>query len=80
MAGSDAVILTGLVVAALTGTGGVVTLLLEPVRPTRILGLGMTPSESTFWRVGLVPGFSGDRLGRCVEELVDGEQFAAGAG
>lgn len=29
MAGSDAVILTGLVVAALTGTGGVVTLLLE---------------------------------------------------
>jgi hypothetical protein len=42
MAGSDAVILTGLVVAALTGTGGVVTLLLEPVRPTRILGLGMT--------------------------------------
>jgi len=40
----------------------------------------MTPSESTFWRFGLVPGFSGDRLGRCVEELVDGEQFAAGAG
>jgi hypothetical protein len=37
-------------------------------------------SESTFWRFGLVPGFFGDRLGRCVEELVDGEQFAPGAG
>lgn len=39
----------------------------------------MTPSESTFGRLGLVFGFGG-WLERCVEELVDGDQFAAGAG
>ncbi|WP_263970141.1 MFS transporter [Zafaria cholistanensis] len=41
MAGPDAVVLTGLLVAALTGTGGIVTLLLGGMRPTRALGLGM---------------------------------------
>ena len=41
MAGSDAVVLTGLVVAALTGTGGVTTLLLGSMRPARTLALGM---------------------------------------
>ncbi|MDQ0260793.1 MFS transporter [Sinomonas atrocyanea] len=41
LAGPQAVLLTGLVVAALTGTGGVATLLLGSARPSAVLGLGM---------------------------------------
>lgn len=41
MTGPDAVVLTGLIIAALTGTGGITTLLLGRVRPERVLGLGM---------------------------------------
>ena len=41
MAGPDAVVLTGLLIAALTGTGGITTLLLGVVRPARVLGVGM---------------------------------------
>ncbi|MGT2460601.1 MFS transporter [Sinomonas atrocyanea] len=41
LAGPQAVLLTGLVVAALTGTGGVATLMLGSARPSVVLGLGM---------------------------------------
>lgn len=41
LAGPQAVLLTGLVVAALTGTGGVATLLLGSTRPSAVLVLGM---------------------------------------
>ncbi|GGI01732.1 MFS transporter [Arthrobacter liuii] len=42
MAGTGSALLTGLIVAALTGTGGVATILLGSVRPRRLLGVGMT--------------------------------------
>ena len=41
LAGPHPVVLTGLVVAALTGTGGAVTLMLGSARPTTVLALGM---------------------------------------
>jgi hypothetical protein len=41
MAGQGAVVLTGLIVAALTGTGCVATVLLGRARPQRVLALGM---------------------------------------
>ncbi|MEB2528803.1 MFS transporter [Kocuria rosea] len=41
MVGSEAVVLTGLVVAALTGTGGLATLLLGRMRPGPLLALAM---------------------------------------
>lgn len=41
LTGPQAVVLTGLVVAALTGTGGAVTLMLGSTRPTTVLALGM---------------------------------------
>ncbi|MUN62384.1 MFS transporter [Kocuria sediminis] len=42
MTGADSVVLTGLLVAALTGTGGLTTLLLGSVRASRVLVLGMS--------------------------------------
>lgn len=41
LAGPQALLLTGLVVAALTGTGGVATLLLGSTRPSAVLVVGM---------------------------------------
>lgn len=41
LAGSQTLLLTGLVVAALTGTGGVATLLLGSTRPSAVLVVGM---------------------------------------
>lgn len=41
MTGPESVVLTGLVVAALTGTGGLTTLLLGSAGPARVLVLGM---------------------------------------
>ncbi|KLU08876.1 hypothetical protein ABL57_15285 [Kocuria sp. SM24M-10] len=42
MTGEDSVVLTGLLVAALTGTGGLTTLLLGAVRAARVLVFGMS--------------------------------------
>lgn len=42
LTGADSVVLTGVVVAALTGTGGITILLLGSTAPERVLALGMS--------------------------------------
>jgi len=40
----------------------------------------MTPSVSTSWQFDLADRLSADRSELCVEQFVDGDQLAAGAG